>query len=437
MGVAALAGVAVVTDGCARDRPAAENVILIILDAARADRVGVSDSLTPNLDALGSRGVVFRSHFSQDTATRTAIPKLLYSRYFCPLLFPDSAKVPLFFPMELFQGFDEESVSLPRALSLGGYRTAMVSAHSWFKPGTGIAAEFDESFDLSTELDFPARYSYPRGEQVVDFAVDWLEKHQGERYFLYLHFMDTHFPHFFEQDAQALLAPEIFAQVDLSLFSEGGRPRSLTSELSGSDRLYLEALYDGSLRYADRQLGRLFEYLRSQAQLENTLIVVTSDHGEHLLEVVGRFGHGGPWYDLVARVPLIVFYPPALEPQEVTHLTEAVDVMPTILSLAQADLPADKRLDGVDLTALLDGRLAPKTQAFGTFGIRETRFKALFTRDAVGDLADGLEGNVWAGEEPDAPELYDLDDDPLETRNVWGSNPTEVADLRDRYREAM
>ncbi|MGB6368948.1 MAG: sulfatase-like hydrolase/transferase, partial [Thermoanaerobaculia bacterium] len=123
MGVAALAGVAVVTDGCARDRPAAENVILIILDAARADRVGVSDSLTPNLDALGSRGVVFRSHFSQDTATRTAIPKLLYSRYFCPLLFPDSAKVPLFFPMELFQSFDTESISLPRALSLGGYHT--------------------------------------------------------------------------------------------------------------------------------------------------------------------------------------------------------------------------------------------------------------------------------------------------------------------------
>ena len=428
---------AVVTHGCTRDRPAADNVILIILDAARADRVGAGDALTPNLDALGNRGVVFRSHFSQDTATRTAIPKLLYSRYFCPLLFPDSAKVALFFPMELFQGFDEESVSLPRALSLAGYHTALVSAHSWFKPATGIAAEFDESFDLSTELDFPARHGYPQAQQVVDFAVEWLEKHRGERYFLYLHLMDTHFPHFFEQDAQALLDPEIYAQVDLSLFSEGGRPRSLTSALSGPDRLYLKALYDGSLRYTDRQLGRLFEYLRSQAELDKTLIVVTSDHGEHLLEVAGRFGHGGPWYDLVARVPLIFFYPPALEPQEVTHFTESVDVMPTILSLTQVGLPADKRLDGVDLTALLADRQTPKTQAFGTFGIRGPRFKALFTPEAVGDLAGGLEGNVWAEAEPDLPELYDLDDDPLETRNIWDSNPTVAADLRDRYRAEM
>ena len=242
--------------------------------------MGVSDSLTPNLDALGSRGAVFRSHFSQDTATRTAIPKLLYSRYFCPLLFPDSAKVPLFFPAELFQTFDDESVSLPRALALGGYRGALVSAHSWFKPGSGIAAEFDETFDLSTELTFPAKYAYPRAQQVVDFAIDWLEEHEGGKHFLYLHLMDTHFPHFFEEDAQALLDPEIYDQVDLSLFSEGGRPRSLTSALSGPDRLYLEALYDGSLRYADRQLGRLLEYLRSQGQLEKTLIVVTSDHGD-------------------------------------------------------------------------------------------------------------------------------------------------------------
>jgi arylsulfatase A-like enzyme len=429
--------VAVVHQGCGRDRPAAESVILIVLDAARADRVGASDTLTPNLNALGDRGAVFRSHFSQDTATRTAIPKLLYSRYFCPLLFPDSAKVPLFFPMELFQGFDKESVSLPRALSHGGFRTALVSAHSWFKPGTGIAVEFDESFDLSTELDFPARYGHPRARQVVDFAVEWLENHGDERFFLYLHLMDTHFPHFFEEDAQSLLDPDVYAQVDLALFSGGGRPRSLETALSGPDRLYLDALYDGSLRYADRQLGRLIEYLRSQGRLESTLIVVTSDHGEHLLEVAGRFGHGGPWYDLVAQVPLIVFFPPALEPQEVSHFTESVDVMPTILSLAEVGLPAGKRLDGVDLTAVLEGRQQPKAQAFGTFGIREKRFKALFTRNVVGDLAGGLEGNVWAGEESDTPELHDLEDDPLETRNIWSSKPTVVADLRDRYRAMM
>jgi arylsulfatase A-like enzyme len=436
LGVAALVWAAVVTHGCAREEPA-RRIILIVLDAARADRVGWSDTVTPNLDEIGRRGVVFQNHFSQDTSTRNSIPKLLYSRYFCPLLFPDSAKVPLSFPAELFQTFDDESVSLPRALALGGYRGALVSAHSWFKPGSGIAAEFDESFDLSTELTIAAKYAYPRAQQVVDFAIEWLEGHRDEKYFLYLHLMDTHFPHFFEEDAQELLGPEAYERADLTRFADGGRPLVLMDKLAEPDGLYLESLYDGSLRYADRQLGRLFEYLRSQDQLEETLIVVTSDHGEHLLEVAGRFEHGGPWYEAVARVPLIVFYPPVIEPREVTHFTESVDVMPTILGLADVTLPAGKRLDGVDLTDLLTGRQEPRTHVFGTFGIRGPRFKALFTREVFGDLTEGLERSVWSGGEPDVPELYDLRDDPLETTNIWGSNPTVVADLRDRYREAM
>jgi arylsulfatase A-like enzyme len=417
--------------GCARSEP--RGAILILLDAARADRFsayGYPRPTTPSMDRLAGRGVVFRNHYTQGTYTRSALPSLLYSRYYFPPLFPNSDRVPFSAPRDLLRAPDPESLSLPRALSLAGFRTAMISAHLWLKPQTQFASEFDEAYDLSTLLVPDGERRHPRAEQVIDFAIAWLDRNADRDYFLYLHLMDTHFPHRFEEDARRFIDSETYSRVRLERFSPEGRPRDLEAELSEPDRAYLDALYDGSLRYADRHVGRLLEHLGDR--LDGTLIAITSDHGEHLLERPGRFAHGGPWYETVARVPLILSLPRKLPPRVSEALTESIDLMPTLMDLLGVSLPAGKRADGVSLRRVLDGEIPPRGHVFAKHGVRSRGVKCLFSDRDEALLArepptpDRLEG-----------ELYDVETDPLEGTNLWSSRRELVEECLERYRERM
>jgi arylsulfatase A-like enzyme len=294
---------------CTEPAPPGRHVILILLDTARADRFGCYDArrqTSPNLDALAAGGAVFLNHFTQATDTRSALPRLIYSRHFTPPLFPLSARVPYSDPSDLFRRRDAEAISLPAVLAAHGFHTAMISAHTWLKPQTQFAREFVEAHDLSMLLDPERGYPHPRAEAVVDFALDWLKRNRERDVFLYLHLMDIHSPRFFDDDAAALFEGD-------DQRWRGTRDVDLDSPdaLGPAERSVLDAIYDGSVRYTDRHLGRLFDLYRDWGVLESTLIAVTSDHGEHLLERPGELGHGGPWYDVVARVPLVVSYPSA------------------------------------------------------------------------------------------------------------------------------
>jgi arylsulfatase A-like enzyme len=121
-------------------------------------------------------------------------------------------------------------------------------------------------------------------------------------YFLYLHLMDMHFPHTLRAEGRSLMRASGLSEEQIQRFEREGWGHHEVAPREA--RIYLDGLYDGSLQYADRHLGRLFAELRKQEALEDTLIVITADHGDHLLEAAGRMGHGGRWYDAVAHIPL-------------------------------------------------------------------------------------------------------------------------------------
>ncbi|MGH9461443.1 MAG: sulfatase [Vicinamibacteria bacterium] len=408
----------------------ARQVVFVILDAARADRFGADGyarATTPNIDALAARGIWFENHFTQATTTRTSLPGLLYSRYFTRELFPNSASVPFEDPRILMQRFDDEAISLPRALSTAGFLTAVISAHSWLRAGTRFAKEFDELHDLSSTLTYPHEQGYPSAEQVIDESIGWIAGHRGDDYFLYIHLMDTHFPHSLTPDAEYFLGE---GPHDSGRLSEGGWPTGPNRDaLSAQDRRFMDALYDGSLRYVDRQIGRLVDDLDGKGLLSQTLIVITSDHGEHLLEVSDRFAHGGPWYDDVARIPLILAYGSRLEPQRVSSFTESVDVFPTILELMGVSLPPEKSVDGVSMVGVAQGLGKAKDYAFGQSGARDRRFKAIFSDPPEVLLSESLPERAGP-----TGELYDVSADPLEQTNLWESEPEEVERLLLAYR---
>ncbi len=429
--VIALVALSGALGACSAEPEPGRHVVLILLDAARPDRLGSygASRPTPNLDALAARGTVFLNHFSQAADTRSSLPRLLYSRYFIPPLFPLSAKVPFSQPSDLFRERDSEAVSLPAVLAANGFHTAMISAHTWLKPETAFAREFAEIYDLSSELPLEDDFPHPRAEAVIDFTLDWLEANRQRDVFLYLHLMDTHSPRFFDQDAEELL---YFPKPEQRRHWAGTRDRDLRGRepFGHTERQVLDAIYDGSLRYTDRHLGRLFDLYRDWGALERTLIAVTADHGEILLERPGVLGHGGPWYDLVARVPLIISYPERLESRRIDAESEAVDVVPTMLGALGLEPPDGGGFDGEDL---LGGSTERSTRpAFGQRAVRFDGFKVIF------EQPDEL---LLARETPDPAlltgEVYDLAADPGETTNLWSRRADVVAAGLATYRDHL
>jgi len=405
-------------------------VIFLLLDAARPDRFssyGYERKTTPNIDSLAETGVIFTNHFSQATATREALPSLLYSRYYFAPIFPYSSSVPLTKPDDLFRGRDHESISLPKLLAQAGFHTAAISAHVWLRKDTAFAAEFDELHDLLTV--FPGDRDYPPAHLVIDYTISWLKKNLHRDYFLYVHLMDTHFPHFFEADAKEYFGD---ANPPRGHFDVNGRPLNIYRPLSGEEREYLDALYDGSLRYTDRQVGRLLKFLKKRKRLQNTLVVITADHGEFLMERPGLFEHGGYWFDYTARTPLIISYPAKLKNHRVEILSEGVDVHPTILGLLGLSAPDGKKVDGRNLLSGVPPHQLAEQYAFSRSGIRSPHYKCLFDQEDDVLLSD---------QEPAVSSLsgrlFDLRADPGESHNVWSSAPTVVQTLLRAYRTRM
>jgi arylsulfatase len=413
---------------CGRQAP--RKAILILLDAARADRFscyGYDKPTTPHMDSLAAAGCVFTRHYTQGTDTRSALPTLFYSRFFAVPMFPDVNDVPLSDPSNLFRRPDDECISLSRALRQRGLSTAAISAHVWVRKGTPFADEFDEMYDrtdIAGALDRDVN-----AEQLTDAALAWMRVHEEDEFFLYLHYMDTHYPHSFGQDARFLFGDSSHVE---SRFDRFGRPKDLTARLSPDERRHLDALYDGGLRYADRQVGRIVEYLRNTSRLSTTLIVITADHGENLLEHASRFEHGGPWYEAVARVPLILHYPCKLRPQIVTSLTGGIDVFPTILSCLRVNILEGKTLDGQDLTRRKRHDRHEDEHTLITHGIRDRRYKCMIwnwrTLLSRPRPQEGDSLNVT---------LYDLETDPLETHDILGQRPDRAFNLVTAYHRQM
>jgi arylsulfatase A-like enzyme len=416
--------------GCRKNRP--RQAIVILLDAARPDHFscyGYERITTPTIDALAKDGLVFENCFTQATFTRAVLPSFLYSRYYAINIFPEHPSIPISAPRELLIRTDDQSISFTKALEHSGFLTAGISAHPWLIAESKFAREFMEFFDLPVLLEFEEKYGHPRADQVIDFALEWLEHHSDRDFLLYLHLMDTHFPHYFEDDAKYFFGAESYDALNL-------HPNDLTLysslEYSASDVRYINSLYDGSLRFTDREIGRLIQFLKDSGRLNETLLIITSDHGEFLLEQGGKVGHGDPWYDLLAKIPLIFHYPSKIKPERITAFSELVDVSPTLLGLLDVKLPRGKMLDGQNLMSRVDDKSPLSTFAFSRKAIRTERYKCIFHenfRTLMEEKAPGVQDL--------SGELYDVVNDPGEENNLFVSQPEIVENLLAQFREKM
>ncbi|MFT5284960.1 MAG: hypothetical protein ACI8TQ_001121 [Planctomycetota bacterium] len=237
----------------------------------------------------------------------------------------------------------ESAYTLAELFKDHGFRTAAFVQNAQLRKGQGI----EQGFDLYTDR---AGDAHEIGQQ----AVEWLDQQNGTQpFFLYLHLLDAHWPYpipdeyasaFVPLDALATFRTPNWKQLRDEI-------NSGSTQFGETERLTLEGLYDGAIRYADHELGLVFDGLRARKLWTNTIVCVISDHGEEFGEH-GRIGHGHGLFENLLRVPWILRLP-GRAPAKIQTAVSLVDLLPTLGAAANLETPSNllgvNRLDSPDV----------------------------------------------------------------------------------------
>ena len=416
--------------GCGSEPPK-PNIVLIMVDTLRADHLGsygYPADVSPNLDVLARESIVFENCFSQSPWTKPSTASLMTSLY--PQVHGLTNHEGQYWGGEGSESrtgvLPDQAETLAESLRAAGYRTGAFIANSWVIRNYGFAQGFEVFDDYSARLDTPA-------DKLIDEARTWLDsiEGRGDPFFLYVHAMDVHAPYDAPKgDYDLLLGNPSMADNRYLSNSEvpynrwnniEKRPDWATDDMR-HQVAYWRTRYASGVRAFDRRVARLMADLRRRGVLENTYVVVTSDHGEQLFEH-GDWSHGRGLWDHQLHVPLIVRAPERHGAgRRVAEVVQQVDIMPTLLSLAGA-APAS-RMQGRDLSRWIrsESEQESGTVSFGTatakrpglYSIRTRTHKLLFDID-TGEIR-----------------LFDLVSDPREQRDVAADQPELAQDLKDR-----
>jgi len=318
--------------------PAPPNVMLIVVDTLRADHAtpyGYGRETTPEIQRLvADRGAVVETAYAQAPWTLPSAASYLTGSWPGDLLGAGGMAS---------YGIPEGATSLAEALSALGYATGGFIANPTLHEGNGFARGFDTFWSPPVE----AASLLLHADELSQRAIPWLVEHQRERFFLYAHYLDPHDPYdnpdvaggtspFYPDYRGAISGRDVHAL-------HAGKVALADPE---DDVAHLTALYDSEIRYADRHVGRLLESLDPEV-LADTLIVVTSDHGEELYER-GGWKHGQTLYQEQIRVPLLVRWDGVVPAgSRLAGTAMLIDVVPTLLAAAGAGdaAPAAVRAD--------------------------------------------------------------------------------------------
>lgn len=306
------------------------NLVLIVIDTLRADHLscyGYETIRTPNIDDLARRGVLLENTTAHIPVTLPSISSIMTS------MLPPTHGV------HYNEGFylSGSATTLAEILQEEGYETGAVVGAVVLDSINGISqgfSRYDDKFETYTSyapqieiLETQLSHTQRRAQNVTDLALP-LSASMAEKgpFFLFLHYFDPHTPYD---------PPPPYSMVDPSL-------------VEGSDEIF-NARYDKEIAYTDEQVGRLLKGLEKRGLMENTLVVLTSDHGEALGEH-GELSHGYYVYEETMHIPMIFSFPGKI-PEGVRHsgLSRHIDIVPTILEILGIDGTEDRNFQGESL----------------------------------------------------------------------------------------
>jgi len=398
------------------------NVILISLDTLRPDHLscyGHARATSPAIDALAARGVRFADASSAAPWTLPAHTTMFTG------LYPSHHGV-----KDYSHRLPEESLTLAEILSERGFQTwAVINTWNIANPRSeifqGFAAEHVSYIREATQSASGGQLILNTGRMVAEKARELLlERDRARPFFLFAHFYDAHTDFTPDAEHRERFVSTYRGKLDgttgqlLAIRKRGQR-------LGEADLRHLRELYDAEISQLDALLAGFFEFLEDEGLDRDTLIVLTSDHGEEFQEHGGLL-HGRTQYEELLRVPLILAGPGIPRGRVVEEPAGLIDLLPTIL--ARLAVPAPTRLDGVDLAPTWSGGSLPERVLFG-----EADHNNVVDGKPVIDIKRmarlGKE-KLHLDRHTERVQLFDLSADPREQRDLAARSPERVELLR-------
>jgi len=369
-----------------RRAPEIRNIILISMDATRADHLscyGYPKNTTPNIDAFAQSATRFEKAITTVPITLPAHSSMLTG------LIPPALGV-----HANHSQLADSNQTLPEILKPEGFHTAAIVSSFVLYEQFGLSQGFD-TYDDTFKEKYDNKFGQERkGDETTQLVLNWLEQNKDGKSFLFLHYYDPHLDY---------VPPEPFA-----------------SEFAGDP-------YAGEIAFTDHCIGRVIQKLKDLELYESTLLIITGDHGE-MLGDHGEDEHSYFIYESAIKVPFIIKLPGQKQALTISEPVGLVDIVPTICSLLKIDTPAG--IQGQDISPMLHGRVP---EDYERFLYSESVGPGRVGASSLMSITHGK----WKYIQAPRPELYDLNADPGEEHNLVESEPQRARILEDKLRETL
>src|SRR3990167_1963220 len=404
------------------------NILLLTIDACRPDHFscyGYSRNTTPNIDKIASEGVLFTQAFSQSAWTTPGMISIFTSLY--PPIHGVDAKD---------RTLKDDVLTLPRVLKENGYVAPVLPKF----------VDIQNYWHLGFDVVDKERFQAEEGEDLLKL----LEAYKDQRFFMWYHYHGLHLPYNPKSPYDKIFQEDIFGGVSaeteaVALVKAKSVIKNGSVSFNRGERKTVVALYDGQIRQLDDYMGLLIERMKQWGILDNTLIIITSDHGEELFEH-GFIGHASTslnakLYDEIIHIPLIIRWPKKIKHRVAGERVQQIDIMPTILDML--GLPLPEGLQGCSLVSSIQGKpthnLRPvfcetilggyqstkETEGIKLRCVRTKEWKLIYTNTPTRNVSSGaLDDGKY--------ELYNLSNDPKEERNIFENHPDVARELKKK-----
>ena len=448
------------TGGSETEAPAPSgkpNVLWLVMDTTRADHLtpyGYDRETSPVLDQMAKDGALFEEFHAESSWTIPGHFLMVTGRF-------DAAREKL---------LREEFTTAAEVFRGAGYETAAVLGNMSLGRGSGFEQGFDETVDGPVRIFYQSAFEKlpvikilmalgiappdailrslhrktflqngaVRAERINEDAIDWLDGRDTDRpFFLFINYMDPHDAYDPPEEFRAKFAADVDPELGFVRYSRkhGGTlssnafVRDVASQYEETEWNEMLDLYDAEIAYVDAKIGELLEELDARGVADDTIVIVTSDHGE----LFGEHGLANHFKALTreeTHVPLLIRYPGRIPAgKRIRTPAQLRDLMPTVLELA--DLPGPE-MDGTSLVAMMDGETSDlRDGEVVGFLYRPVDKEYEFTKPGH-LLSRRDDGSFYVWSSTGMHGYYDTENDPAEDENLHGEHPDEPA-AKERF----
>ena len=367
------------------------NIILITVDALRADHLGTygyGSDVSPRLDALAGRSTVYEFAYCPIPKTSASLASMMTGLH------------PLVHKTRPNRGvLAADHITLAEALKMRGYTTRAVVDNA----SLSRKFKFHQGFEDYIEVWNHVEEKTDSTAFITDRVLEWLEAGPAQPFFLWVHYIEPHSPYrppseFIENRSGGRILEEL--QKAVIVYPQKYRP-------AGADEGYFHSLYEASVKYTDREIGRIIDLFDGRGYDKNTILIITSDHGEELGEYNFFYNHGPLPFNSSVRIPLIV-YEPGVRSRRIRYPVSLMDLYPTLLD--RAGLVSARSIQGRELT-----ERNPERKLYILAICDDNRtYSVVYRRFHYVRLEPGIAAELGLEEEY----LFNIHLDPLERNNL-------------------